>query len=160
MAEPTGTKMPTAYDDDSVLLGDAIDQRSFTLASNITDVVTTIPTIDNLGDVDVPLYLHFVDTDEIVFAEGISGSSFTPCVRGARGSANVSHTAGEAINLVLSGAQVNMFREAVIAGEKYQGLVGLDASKVASPAVNAVYFATDTLKLYVALAAGVWTWVG
>lgn len=160
MAEPNASKMPTAYDDNTTLLGDMIDQSSCTLAEAIDQYVTTIPTLENLGSINIPCYLHFTDTDEIIYAEGKTAYSFTSCVRGARGSTAVTHSAGETLNLVLSGNQMILFRLAVIAGETYQGLVGTDAGKSATPTQNAVYFATDTQKLYVCLTAGTWTWVG
>jgi len=161
MAEPTATKMPTAYDDNTTLIGDQIDQRTFTLNGTINNVVQTITVIGSLGDVEVPCYILFTDaTDEIIFAEGKSGSDFTSCVRGARGTTAVGHTTGASMSLILSGQQINMYREATIAGQKFQGLVGVDASKAGSPLQNAVYFATDTNKLYICLSAGSWTWVG
>ena len=161
MAEPTGSLMPTAYDDVTTLLGDQIDQRNFVLESNIDDSVTTIPTTGSLGDIEVPVYLLFTDgTDEIIFAEGKSGDDFITCVRGARGTGNVAHTAGAGISLIVSGQQLNMFRECIFAGQQFKGLAGLDASKSGSPAQNEVYFATDTKKLYICITAGSWEWSG
>jgi hypothetical protein len=161
MAEPTVTNMPTSYDDDTTLVGDQIDQRNFTLDGAINDTVQTITVLGSLGDIDIPCYILFTDaTDEIIYAEGKSGSDLTSCVRGARGTTAASHSDGAAMSLILSGQQVNMFREAVFAGQQFKGLVGTDAAKAVTPALNAVYFATDTAKLYICLSAGVWTWVG
>lgn len=162
MAEPTATNMPGAYDDATTLIGDQIDQRSFVLKSNIDGSVTTIPTMGSLGDIEVPVYLLFTDdTDEIIYAEGKSGDDFINCVRGARGTGpGVAHTAGVGISLIVSGQQLNMFRECTFAGQQFKGLAGLDASKSGSPAQNEVYFATDTDKLYICVTAGSWEWSG
>ena len=161
MAEPTTTLLPGAYDDNTTLIGDQIDQRIFTLDGAINDSVTTITVLGSLGDLEVPCYLLFTDgTDEMIFAEGISGSDLTGCIREVRGTTKAAHADGASISLILSGQQLNMFRNAIIAGQEFQGLVGVDASKAATPVVNQIYFATDTKKLYVCVSAGVWEWSG
>jgi len=161
MAEPTVTLMPGAYDDDTTLIGDQIDQRTFTLDGAINNSVQTITVLGSLGDLEVPCYILFTDTtDEIIFAQGKSGSDLTNCLRGVRGTTAASHSDGASMSLILSGQQINMFRETVIAGQKFQGLVGTDAAKPASPEVNQVYFATDTKKLYICVTAGSWAWSG
>jgi hypothetical protein len=161
MAEPSGTLMPGAYDDNTTLVGDQIDQRTFVLYEGIDDSVTTITILGSLGDLEIPCYLLFTDgTGEMIFVQGKSGSDLTNCIREVRGTTKAAHVGGASMSLILSGQQLNMFREAVVAGQKFQGLVGLDASKPATPVVNQVYFATDTKKLYVCVTAGVWQWAG
>ncbi len=165
MAEPSGSSMPTSYDDETTLLGDMIDQRNFTLASNINDTVTDIPLSGNVSDIEVPVYVIFTtgtNAGEIIYVEGLSDANthFNPVVRGARGTSNLSHDAGDQMALILSGMQMMQFRDAIIAAQIYQGLVGTDAAKSGSPTVNEVYYASDTDKIYVCLTAGAWTWVG
>ncbi|MEK0326757.1 MAG: hypothetical protein QQN63_13745, partial [Nitrosopumilus sp.] len=62
--------------------------------------------------------------------------------------------------MVLTGQHANMLREAVIAGQTYRGLVGTDAGKAGTPAVNEQYFASDTDKFYVATVPGTWSFFG
>lgn len=165
MAEPSGSSMPTSYDDVTTLLGDMIDQRTFTLSGNISAGVTDIPLTGNVSDLEVPFYVIFTsgtNAGEIMYVEGLSDGNthFNPVVRGARGSSANTHDAEDDMSLVLSGMQMMQFRDAVIAGQIYRGIVGADSSKSGSPTVNEIYYANDTNKVYVCLAAGVWTWVG
>jgi hypothetical protein len=154
--------MPTAYDDDSSLLGDLIDQRNFELQSTINDTVTTIPVLGNLGDIDFPVYVTFVTTGEIFYCEAAAGDneSFVSCVRGVRGTAAQSHTIGEPMFLPFSGQHLNTLKDATIAAQQYLGLVGTDAGKAATPDQNKVYVATDTEKVYLATVEDTWEWSG
>lgn len=163
MAEPTGSLLPTAYDDVTSLLGDLISQRSFELSAGVSATDTTLPILGNLGDISVPVYVMFPGTNpEVIFCETKAGDneSFTGCIRGARGSDAAAHSAGDTFLLVLSGQHANMLREAIIAGQTYRGLVGTDAGKAGSPAVNEQYFASDTDKFYVAVTAASWEFFG
>jgi hypothetical protein len=58
------------------------------------------------------------------------------------------------------GDHFNILRDRAVETQKYQGLVGLDAAKPASPAVSEVYIATDTNKVYVCVVAGQWSLLG
>ncbi len=162
MAEPTGSLMPTAYDDDSSLLGDLIDQRNFELESNISDTDATIPILGNLGDIDFPVYVTFVTTGEIFYCEAAAGDnkSFVSCVRGVRGTLAQSHTTGDSMFLSLSGQHLNLLRDSTITSQQYLGLVGTDAGKSGTPDVNKVYVATDTEKVYIATLEDTWEWSG
>ena len=83
MAEPTGSLLPTAYDDVTSLLGDLISQRSFELSASVSSSDTTLPILGNLGDIDVPIYVMFPGTNpEIIFCEAKAGDNkrFTSCV--------------------------------------------------------------------------------
>ncbi len=163
MAEPINSLMPTAYDDDSSLLGDLIDQRSFQLQASVTASDTTIPVSGNLGDINLPVYVTFIDaTGEIFYCETIAGDnkSFTSVTRGVRGTLAQSHTAAAGMKLAFSGQHLDMLKEGTIAAEQFLGLVGADASKAATPDQNEVYVASDTDKLYIATVAGAWEWAG
>ncbi len=163
MAEPTVSLMPTAYDDDSSLLGDLIDQRNFQLQASINASDTTIPVSGNLGDINLPAYIAFVDdTGELFYCETIAGDnkSFTGVTRGARGTLAQSHTAAAAMKLVFSGQHLDMMKEGTIAAQQYLGLAGTDASKAATPDLNEVYVATDTEKVHIATVAETWEWSG
>ena len=163
MSEPSGSSMPTSYDDDTTLLGDLIDQRNFELQSNITASDTTIPILGNLGDIDLPVYVTFADnTSEMFYCETIAGDnkSFTSVTRGVRGTVAQAHTASDVMYLSLSGQHLDMLKEATIAAQQYLGLVGTDAAKAATPAQNEVYVATDTSKVHIAVTAGAWEWSG
>lgn len=165
MAEPSGSNMPTSYDDETTLLGELFDQRNFTLVSNISAAATDIEITENVSDMTVPFYVIFTtgtNAGEILYVEGITdgGTHFNPVVRNARGSGAATHDAGDQMAMILSGMQMMQFRDAIIAGQEFQGLVGTDASKSGSPALNEVYYANDTNKVYVCLVAGTWTWVG
>ncbi len=163
MAEPIESLLPTAYDDATSLLGDIISQRSFELFAGISSSDTTIPVLGNLGDIEVPVYVMFPGSSpEVIFCETKAGDnkSFTNCIRGARGSDAATHDAGDVFLMVLSGQHANMLREAVIAGQIYRGLVGTDAGKAGTPAVNEQYFASDTDKFYVAVTGSAWSFFG
>jgi len=162
MAEPTGSLLPTAYDDATSLLGKLISQRGFQLSAGVSATDTTLPISGNLGDIEVPVYVFFPDTNEIVFCESKAGDnkSFTSCIRGVRQSDAAAHSGGQKFILVLTGNHLNMMRDAIIAGQRNQGLAGTDAGKSGSPAVNEAYFATDTGKVYFARVAATWDFVG
>ena len=49
-----------------------------------------------------------------------------------------------------------ILREGLIATQKFKGLVGLDASKSATPSPSNVYIATDTDKVYICFVANTW----
>lgn len=49
-----------------------------------------------------------------------------------------------------------VLRDALIAAQRYKGLVGLDASKSATPSPGNVYVATDTDKVYICFVANTW----
>jgi hypothetical protein len=161
MAEPNGSLLPNAYDDATSLLGALIDQRVLTLAGAVDADTTTIPVNENVSDIEVPCYLFIGGNhEEIVFAPNKTTSSFINCIRGVRGSTANTHNSTDPVSLMVSGQLFNQFRAAILAGEKYQALVGMDASKSASPVVGQFYFATDTLKVYVCVTAGTWSFVG
>ena len=49
-----------------------------------------------------------------------------------------------------------ILREALVAAQKFAGLVGVDASKTATPVPGEVYIATDTNKVYICFVANTW----
>lgn len=130
MAEPTVSQYPTAYDDDSTLLGALIDQRSFSLVSSVEATDTTL----NLGasameGIDLPIYLTFNDAtnmedNEIVYCEDLDTGGNPIVSRGCLNSSAQAHDSGARLYIAYMGKHATLLLKAILAAEKYQGLVG------------------------------------
>ncbi len=146
---------PTSYDDDSTLLGDLQDQKNLVLNFPCADVDTRL-FFESIAEVSVPTYLRI--QNELIRVTGLDeGDQSLTVVRGA-GAAN--YLKGETASMVVVGEHLTTVRDRAVVTQKYQGLVGLDAAKPASPEVSMIYIATDTKKVYACTTSGVWSLLG
>jgi hypothetical protein len=158
MSEPTTTSMPSAYDAAATLLGRVRDRFSLQLADAISGSSPSFDVVGSLASLELPAYLTFT-TGEIIFVEGVTGNTINNVVRGARGTTAATHDAGESLWQGLTGKQISLFRDALLAAEKYQGLVGATGSKPTG--VAGEVFVDTTLDYTLAcVAAGVWMPMG
>lgn len=168
MAEPSGSLLPVSYDSALSLLGDLIDHRNLTLAQDVDDEQTTLGLQGYAGDIALPVYLRFGDgSDEIVYVEVIDGVSMSGVVRGAAGTVAGAHSAGAPLYLAYTGRHLAQMRDALLAAQRYQGVVGPLAGRPASPRVSEVYITDDEgqePRIYAAigedLASGQWQEIG
>jgi hypothetical protein len=144
---------PTSYDDDSTLIGDLADQKTLILRAPCTNVDTLLR-FETIVGVSVPTYIRL--GNELIYMTGSSDNNAT-VVRPGNATA---HNTGDSAFIVLTAEHLNILRDRSIETQKYQGLVGLDASKPAVPEVTEVYVATDTQRVYVCLVAGQWSLLG
>jgi len=119
VAEPLVSNYPSALDNNTSLGGDQVNIKSFVLGSSIGSSETSIPASAAISGVNVPFYL--LAESELIYVEGISGSDFTPVVRGAGGTTAVAHTGGIALYVVYAANLFNQFKRAIIAIETELG---------------------------------------
>lgn len=119
MAEPTASNYPTGLDNATSLGADQVNIKSFTLASGINNAVTSIPATAISG-ISAPFYL--LADSELMYVEGISGTNFTPVVRGAGGTTAASHLSGITLYVVYAAGLFNQLKRAIIAIETELGI--------------------------------------
>lgn len=124
MAEPSTSNFPSALDDDTSLGGDQVNIKSFTLGSSIGSAETSIPANAAISGVTAPFYL--LAESELIYVEGVSGSDFTPAVRGADGTTAASHTSGITLYVVYAANLFNQLKRAIVAIETE---IGINASQ-------------------------------
>lgn len=93
---------------------------------------------------------------EIVRIDSHGATGVLNVTRGFNGSTAQSHADDAQATQDPSAYDFTILREAIVATEKYAGLVGLDASKSATPSPGNVYIATDTNKVYICFIANTW----
>ena len=120
MAEPTISNYPSALDNDTSLGGDQVNIKSFTLGSGIGTGETSIPASAAISGVTAPFYL--LADSELIYVEGVSGSDFTPSVRGAGGTTAASHSAGITLYVVYAANLFNQLKRAIVAIETELGI--------------------------------------
>ena len=145
---------PLSYDDKNDLLGDLADQKTLVLRASCTNTDTTL-LFETVVGVDVPTWMRL--GDELVYVTSVTANS-AEVLRDPETA--TSHDVGEAAYLVITAEHLNIIRDRAIETQKYQGLIGDDADKPASPAVSEVYIALDTEKVYVCVVAGQWSLLG
>lgn len=145
---------PVSYDNDNTLYGDPVDQKTLVLRAGCTDVDTHL-LVESTAGVSAPTFLRF--GNEIVKVVTVNPASLDVIRDPATAT---SHGAGDALYVVITAGHLNVLRDRAIATQQYQGLVGVDADKPASPEVSEVYMATDTQKVSVCLVAGQWSLLG
>ena len=113
MAEPT----TAAYTTTGVtsLVANRVNQKVFTVNGTHTAIITTLTVVETIADVTAPLYLLNGRTNEIVYAEGISGKTFTSCTRGATGSTNAIMTSGDRLYHCLTANDLSQIVRELIA---------------------------------------------
>ena len=158
MAEPTVSLMPGAYDDESSLLGELLDHRSFKLQSSIEITDLTVPTTGSLGDIDLPVYIVFDDQssmedNEIIFCNTIDGggSDFINVDRGVRNTTAQAHSADAKMYIAYTGMHASMLLRAVLAAQKYQALAGSTTGIPGSPVAGEVYIDETDDKVFMAV---------
>lgn len=126
MAEPTASNYPAALDNDTSLLGDAVDLRQVTLDAGINSAVTTISVAESIATINTPCYI-IIDS-EIIHVGSKSGGDFATCTRGARSTTAASHVNGSIAYVVFSGNHYNQIKRAIIAIETELGIAPSGAS--------------------------------
>jgi hypothetical protein len=119
---------------------------------------------ESLTGVDLPTYIVF-EGGEVAYCESIGGAGSDQFIltdlddRGLLNTEIQPHGNGEKVYITILSPNHNLMRAAVLLAQKYQGLVGLDASKPATCVAGEAYVATDTDKIYRCFSANVWTQV-
>ena len=129
---------PTSYDDDNTLFGDLADQKTLVLRAACTSVDTHL-LVESTAGISAPTFLRL--GNEIVKVTTVNPASLD-VIRDP--DTATSHSMGDALYVVITAEHLNVLRDRAIETQKYQGLVGIDADKPASPEVSEVYIATDT----------------
>jgi hypothetical protein len=93
---------------------------------------------------------------EIVRIDSHGATGVLNVTRAFNGSTAQSHVDDAQATQDPTAYDFTILREALVAAQKFKGLVGLDASKSATPAPGNVYVATDTSKVYICFIANTW----
>ena len=145
---------PASYDDDNILFGDLVDQRTLILSQGCLAADTELFFESVLG-ISAPTFLWM--EGELIKVTGVNVDSLDVERDPSTATSHVAATAGF---VVIAAEHLNILRDRAIATQKYQGLIGNDADKPASPQVTEVYIALDTQKVYACLTAGQWSLLG
>jgi hypothetical protein len=150
---------PLSYDtNETDFLGDLADQKFLVLT--VAPGSGTVLSVESIAGINIPGY--FRSGDELLLAISADPVANTLTVtRGALGTP-IDNTAlvGDSIFPVLTSMYFTKIRDRALVTQKYQGLVGLDAAKTATPEVAELYVATDTHMVYVCHTAGIWSYLG
>jgi hypothetical protein len=141
MAEPTVSNYPSALDNATSLGGDQVNIKSFVLGGSIGTGDTSIPASGSISGVTAPFYL--LADSELIYVEGVSGSNFTPCVRGAGGTTAASHTSGITLFVVYAANLFNQVKRALIAIETELGINPSGASADVATRLDAIAGSMD-----------------
>lgn len=144
---------PSTYSTDSDLFGDILDQFIMTLTADLNSSSTTLY-VDR-ADVYTPCFI-LVENELMKVTNADAGGKTLTVQRGYGGTTATAHTKNTPIYLVISSDHFKSLRNGIVNLQKYAGLVGLDANKPSNPPVGAVYIATDTKRVYIALNNGQW----
>jgi hypothetical protein len=157
MAEPTASQYPTAYDDDTTLLGELLNQRTFSLVTSvgITDTVLDLGS-GAMDGIDLPIYMTWDDAalkknDEIVYCEALDTAGNPVVSRGVLNTTAAAHTAGAKLYIAYMGKHATQLLKAILAAEKYQGLVGPATAIPGTPAAGEVFVDSDNDEVYMAV---------
>ena len=96
MAEQSIASYPSA-----LVTGTLVNQKIFAVSGAHDSSVTTITTAATITGMTAPFYLVNATTSEIIYVEGISGATFTSCVRGADGSTATSMASGQLLHMIM-----------------------------------------------------------
>jgi len=160
MGEPSASKYPTAYDDNDSLLVALTNRAVFRLeyAVGVEDLQFTVT--ETIG-LSAPMYITFAG-GEIAFIETVNDDTFI-CTdldcRGVLNSPLQPHGKNEKIYVGIVSPYLKLLKLAIQAAQKFQGRVGLDASKGTPSYAGERYTATDTKKAYISFNGSSWTWV-
>ena len=112
MGEPTVARYPTSTPN---LTANRVNQKTFVVSGTHTAVVQTITTSATITGITAPCYLVNATTGEIIYAEGISGATFTTCTRGADGSTAQPMATGQILHAILVANDINQIIREVLA---------------------------------------------
>jgi hypothetical protein len=145
---------PVSYDDDNILFGDPADQKTLILSQAGLAYDTEL-FFESVVGVSAPAFIWM--EGELIKVTGVNLDSLDverdPAIA-------ISHTTGMAGFIVIAAEHLNILRDRALATQKYQGLLGNDADKPASPQPTEVYIAIDTEKVYACIIAGQWSLLG
>lgn len=161
MSQPTNIVYPVAYDDEDTLLGELRNREVYTVNGLIDVDDLYLPMAEALTNVNLPTYITFAG-GEIAYVETIGGAGDKIFIcsslddRGALGTKIQPHGIGEMVILGAVSPYHILYKLATIAGQHYQGLVGIDAAKSATPDPGHRFTAIDTGKVYYCFVADNW----
>lgn len=112
MGEPTVARYPTSTPN---LTANRVNQKTFVVSGTHTAIVQTITTSATIAGITAPCYLVNATTGEIIYAEGISGATFTTCTRGADGSTAQPMATGQILHAILVANDINQIIREVLA---------------------------------------------
>jgi len=117
MAEPSvGTIAPGV---NATLPGEVKNQKYWTISGIHSSSVQVLTVTTTITEVSAPQYLLNARTGEIIYAEGISGATFTSCTRGADGTTAIAMANGDRIYLVNSANIYNQLRREILRIDSY-----------------------------------------
>ncbi len=102
------SKVPT-------LSANRANQKVFVVNGAHNDSATTINVVDMITGVTAPLYLLNSMSNELIYAEGISGTTFSPCVRGADGTTKAPMNSGDVLFFCITANDINQIIREVLA---------------------------------------------
>ena len=170
MQEPSASKMPAAYDDDTTLFGALVNHKVFTVKYLVDVETLQVVVNEDASMMNAPLYLTF-EGGEIWFvgAGGIAQNTESEWVfsleshfdqRAMHGSPLQPHVVGEKIYVGLLSQHIIMAKRVLQAAQKYRFRVGTDAQRLAiTPEAGERFLCPDTKRIYACLTAGVWSWM-
>ena len=117
MAEPSAAtfKPGTLPDLDSNI----VNAKSYTVDATYDATTATIGTTATISGITAPQYLINSRTGEIIYAEGISGTTFTSCARSADGTTGAQMVAGDKLYPVIAANLYNQMVREIIAIAPY-----------------------------------------
>lgn len=96
-----------------------VNQKSFLISGSHNSSTATITTSATITGITAPQYLVNNRSGEIIYAEGISGATFTSCTRGADGSTAKSMETGDVLYPVISANLYNQMVREILAIAAY-----------------------------------------
>jgi microcystin-dependent protein len=149
MAIPIASQYPTAYDDDTTLLGNPVNQIVLTLVGDLSTGATTIPVLEDISSLNVPLFFVF-ETGEIVYAEG-KDDGLKQLSSVTRSNTPQGHNDGELIYVSLVAQHFTQPKRAILA---IQSTLGLDPQGgAATVAARLQALSTDLAALEASISA-------
>ncbi|MCK5308038.1 MAG: hypothetical protein KAJ73_05450 [Zetaproteobacteria bacterium] len=155
---------PTSYDTEAAEWALAQDLVVLTLNGAIVDLTGTTMTFNETGEVanlNVPTYLTFLTEDtggsfEIVKVTGTATGGVCTVERGVLSSTAMTHSDDAQAAQDPVSVHLGSIRTLLLGIEKYHSLVGVEASLPATCDPGESYLATDTDKLFYAVATDTW----
>lgn len=96
-----------------------VNLKSFAVSGTHDSVITTITTTATITGITAPQYLINNRTGEIIYAEGISGATFTSCTRNADGSTAAGMNTGDILYPVIAANLYNQLVREILAIAPY-----------------------------------------
>lgn len=164
MSGPVAVRYPTAYNDDTSLLGEPMDRRVFTLLNGIGIAQLSIQMDAVVNDVDWPNYVSF-ESGEIIWVDTIGGAGNDTFIltdvshRGVLGTTPQPHSASTDAVLGITAETVRQLQDAVKAAQQNGFLIGTEAAKPGTCLPGEGYLAYDVGKVYVCYVANTWVWL-